>query len=44
MENYESHRRDYPLFLKILLGFGVMFLGSLGLLLLSMLVGMLAFV
>lgn len=43
MDNLECHGREYPLFLKVLLGIGVMFLGSLGMLLLSMLLSMLGF-
>lgn len=43
MENLERHQREYPLFLKVLLGIGAAFLGALGLLLVSMLLSMLGF-
>lgn len=39
----QYHRREYPWFLKLMLAIGVLFLGALGLLLGSMLLGMVAF-
>ncbi len=43
MENLERHQREYPPFLKVLLGIGIVFLGSLGLLLVSLLLSMVGF-
>ncbi len=43
MENIERHQNEYPLFLKILLAFGALFLTSLGVLLASMIISMLGF-
>jgi|GEM_PF-2476096 len=43
MDNLERHQREYPLFLKILLGFGVLFMGALGLILGAMLLSMVGF-
>lgn len=43
MEHTEHHRREYPLFLKILLAISFTFFGALGLLLLSMILSMVGF-
>jgi len=44
MEQIEDIKPEYPLLLKLLLGVGVLFLSSLGLLLLSIVLSMLSFV
>ena len=41
--NREYHRREYPLFLRVMLAIGVLFLGALGLLLGSMIMSMIGF-
>jgi len=43
MEDMEIPKPQYPMLLKLLMGIGVMFLGSLGLLLLSLIFGMMGF-
>lgn len=43
MEQVDQYKPQYPLFLKMLLAVGAMFLGSLGLMLLSMILSMLGF-
>jgi len=44
MEQIEDIKPEYPLLLKLLLGVGVLFLSSLGLLLLSIVLSMMSFV
>lgn len=43
MENIDAQKPDHPLLLRILMVIGMMFLGALGLLLLSLILGMLGY-